>query len=181
MEDTPEAIAAECGKYGITEKQWSVLQLRLQGNSVEAVAKATGVGARTIYRWQAEDANYIAARNVRVQEVHDSVDTLLLSGMTDAADRVLTSIRICNNTRSAVELLKAFGFYKQRGRGPTTPDAVQHELDLDRREKELKAREQELAKLEEKLTRQIRERKREPVQAAAHVADSPASTASAVA
>lgn len=162
MEDTSESNqASESSKYGITPQQWTVLQQRMQGHSVEAVARAAGITARTIHRWQSEDAHYIAARNTLEQEMSDSVESLLLSGASDAADRVLRSIRIGNDTRTAVELLKSLGLYKRRATGPTTSDAVLREKELEKREMEVQVREHELAHLEKKLIQRFHEMRRE--------------------
>jgi hypothetical protein len=68
--DAPDGPVLE-GK--LSAGQFSVLREIMAGKSIAAAAKSTRVSRSTIYRWQSEDANYIAALNAWKRQTDESI------------------------------------------------------------------------------------------------------------
>jgi len=96
----------------LTPEKASVVDILAAGGSLEDVQKATGVEAETVRTWL-RDADFVAALNVRTNEVRDAqVERLraMVPKALDTLEGLLESQDEAVRLRVASYVLKAAGF-----------------------------------------------------------------------
>lgn len=79
---------AKNGIEGITLKQTKAIDALVSTPTVGEAAKMAGIGARTLYRWMAEDENFKAALN----EAESNAISALARGLLALSERVLSAL-----------------------------------------------------------------------------------------
>jgi len=132
MADAPIVAEAPDGPVlegKLSPGQLSVLREIMAGKSIAAAAKNTRVSRSTIYRWQSEDANYIAALNAWKRQMDESVRNRLVA----LADRAVTAINnalLTCDAKTAMSLLKGLGMLSAVKHGETDVEVVKRNVKL---------------------------------------------------
>ena len=132
MADAPIVADAPDGpvlEAKLSPGQLSVLREIMAGKSIMAAAKSTRVSRSTIYRWQSEDANYIAALNAWKRQMDESVRHRLVA-LADRAVTALNNALLTCDAKTAVSLLKGLGMLSPVKHGETDVEVVKRSLKL---------------------------------------------------
>jgi len=150
MADAP--IVAEAPDGPVLEGKLSTIQLSvlrevMAGKSIMAASKSTRVARSTIYKWQSEDPDYIAALNAWKRQTDESIRNRLLA-MADRAVTAINNALLSCDTKAAVSLLKGLGMFSPVKHGSADAKSAEDELKLNRLESETQVKEQYRAKTE---------------------------------
>jgi hypothetical protein len=150
MADAP--IVAEAPDGPVLEGKLSTIQLSvlrevMAGKSIMAASRSTRVARSTIYKWQSEDPDYIAALNAWKRQTDESIRNRLLA-MADRAVTAINNALLSCDTKAAVSLLKGLGMFSPVNHGSADAKSVEDELKLNRLESETQVKEQYRIKTE---------------------------------
>ena len=134
--------------------QASVLREMMAGKSVAAASKVTRVSRSTIYRWQSEDPQFIAALNAWKRQTDESIRNRLLA-LGDRAVTALNNALLTCDAKTAMSVLKGLGMLSPAKHGSPDVKVVEEELKLSRMEAETQIKEQQRAK-KDRLEKAIR-------------------------
>ena len=121
--------------------QMSVLREMMAGKSVAAASKVTRVSRSTIYRWQSEDPQFIAALNAWKRQTDESIRNRLLA-LGDRAVTALNNALLTCDAKAAVSVLKGLGMLSPVKHGSPDAKVVEAELNLSRMETQAQIKEQ---------------------------------------
>jgi DNA-binding phage protein len=134
MADAPVTSEPTCNPLiedKLSQSQMQVLQAIMAGKSISAAAASAGVSRSSVYRWQNDDANYIAALNAWKQQTEDSVRHRLLA-MADRAVIAINNALLTCDARVGFALLKGMGLLAPPQKSSADPAIVAKQLQLKR-------------------------------------------------
>ena len=110
----------------LSTEQAAVLRAIMNGKTLSDAAKAGGVTRATVYRWQRQNPQYIAALNAWQQQTTDSARNRLLA-MADKAVVAVHSALLSCDSRTAMSLLKNLGILHPPTPGSGDPEMVRRQ------------------------------------------------------
>jgi transposase len=127
----------------ISAQQEQAIGLMVAGTSATDAAARVGVSRATLYRWQREAPQFIAAWNGWRRDVSQSARSRLLNLAEDAVKAVQGAIQQ-GDAKLAFQLLKHMNLFAQEPQGSDDPEVIRRETKLAQREKAQELARQEL-------------------------------------
>jgi len=134
MADAPVTSEPPCNPLiddKLSPPQTQVLKAIMAGKSISAAAESAGVSRSSVYRWQNDDPNYIAALSAWRQQTEDSVRHRLLA-MADRAVVAINNALLSCDHKAGFALLKAMGLLTPPQKSSADPAIVAKQLDIKR-------------------------------------------------
>jgi transposase-like protein len=126
-----ESVGALAGE-AMPRQQQIAMEKLASGETIVDAAQAAGVTRMTLHRWLKQDARFAAAYNAWQQEAVATARGRLLALSDQAVTTVANSVK-AGDTRAALLVLKAMGAMDRPTPGPTDPEGVLREQELERK------------------------------------------------
>jgi transposase-like protein len=123
--DTPPVLA-------LSEQQQTAVDLIVSGRNISQVAEAIGCVRTTVSRWANRDPHFMAALNLRRQELWRDLTDGLRALLPRAVEVLAAELDGDNRLAAAMHILKTCGFPGgvSLAAGPTDPQVIAAELRL---------------------------------------------------
>lgn len=128
------------GELVLSAEKQQAIELLASGKSISATAKKIGAHRATVFRWLRDDAEFIAAYNTQVAELHACVE-MRIASLADRAFENFSAAVHAGDLKASTDVLKSIGTFAPRSIGPQDVETI-------RRLKEFEAREKQAAQLE---------------------------------
>lgn len=114
----------------LSRPQIDAIELLLRGETITATSNEIGVSRSTVHRWITDNSTFVAALNLKRQDVRDSCQARLL-GLAETAIDALGEAIGGGDGRLAISLLKELGLVQLPSIGATDPREVEEDAEAD--------------------------------------------------